>query len=115
MVRKKVEEMEFSQVYSALIQKAEKKGRTLEEVQELTTWLTGYNNIEINDALESEITYGEFFEKAPQMNPDKDKISGAICGVKIAEIQDPLRKSIRQLDKLIDELAKGKSIEKIIS
>ena len=110
MPRQSVFDMPFLKVYSCLIQKAERKGRTKEEVDRVTTWLTGYENTDfIGDK-----TYGEFLESAPSWNPGADMIKGAICGVKVEEITDPMTKKMRQLDKLVDDLAKGKPMEKIL-
>lgn len=109
MARQSVFEMKVSQIYPLLVQKAERKGRTKQEVDELIHWLTGYDMNEV----ELEQSYAEFFTQAPAMNPRAELIKGSICGVKIEEIQDPLMKKIRWLDKLIDELAKGKPMDKI--
>ena len=107
--------MFFSKVYSLLIAKAERKGRTKEEVYEITSWLTGYSFEDLDGLLESNVTYREFFASAPEMNPKRFNIKGTICGVKIEEIKEPLMREIRYLDKLIDEMTKGKTIEKILS
>ena len=106
--------MEFSKVYPLLIAKAERKGRSREEVYKVTTWLTGYTSEEVDNFLVSSVTYGEFFEKAPCPNENRRLITGSVCGVKLAEIEDPLMLEIRYLDKLVDELAKGKPLEKIL-
>ena len=114
MENEKVFAMFFAKVYPMLISKAERKGQTKEEVLEVTAWLTGYSP-EIIEALpESETTYGEFFRNAPALHPNRIFIKGSICGVKIELIEDPLMQDIRRLDKLVDELAKGKPIEKIL-
>lgn len=113
MARQTIFEMSFQKVYPLLIAKAERKGRTKEEVYELTSWLTGYSTEEIEKALNSEITYGEFFEKLPKLNENASLIKGVICKVRVEDIEDPLMRKIRYLDKLIDELAKGKSMDKI--
>lgn len=110
----KIYGMLFSKVYALLIAKAEKKARTREEVDEITSWLTGYTNEEIHELMETNITYGDFFLKAPALNPQRKRITGTICGVRIEKIEEPLMQEIRYLDKLVDELAKGKSIEKIL-
>ena len=110
----KIYGMLFSKVYALLIVKAEKKARTREEVDEITSWLTGYTNEEIHELMETNITYGDFFLKAPALNPQRKRITGTICGVRIEKIEEPLMQEIRYLDKLVDELAKGKSIEKIL-
>lgn len=113
MGNEKVYGMLFSKVYPLLITKAERKGRTREEVLEVTEWLTGYPREEITLALDSETTYGDFFRNAPAPNPNRTLIKGVICGVRVEEIEDPLMREIRYLDKLVDELAKGKAMEKI--
>lgn len=110
----KIYGMLFSKVYALLIAKAEKKARTREEVDEITSWLTGYTNEEIHELMETNITYGDFFLKAPALNPQRKRTTGTICGVRIEKIEEPLMQEIRYLDKLVDELAKGKSIEKIL-
>ena len=97
-----------------LIAKAEKKGRTREEAYEVTTWLTGYTAKDLDRFLEESIPYGEFFEKAPQPNENRRLIKGTVCGVKLERIDDPLMLEIRCLDKLVDELAMGESMEKIL-
>lgn len=106
--------MSFAKVYPLLVQKAERKGRTKAEVDEIITWLTGYNNLELNAIIEQDTNYEEFFNNAPKLNPNVDKIKGVVCGIRVEEIEDPLVKKVRWLDKLIDELAKGKSMEKIL-
>ena len=110
MPRQSVFDMPFLKVYNCLVQKAERKGRTKAEVDSVITWLTGYENIEAV----GDVTYGEFLSFAPSWNPGADMIKGPICGVKVEDITDPLTKKMRQLDKLIDELAKGKPMEKIL-
>jgi hypothetical protein len=106
--------MSFAKVYPMLIQKAERNGRTKEEVSAVTSWLTGYTSEQIENTLTSEISYGDFFRQAPAYNPASDRITGKICGIQIETIEDPLMKRIRQLDKLIDELAKGRPMEKVL-
>lgn len=114
MQNEKIYKMSFSKVYGLLIAKAERKGRFLEEVLELTSWLTGYTSEQIKMFMESDITYGDFFRQAPELNPRRKLITGKICGVKIEEIEEPLMQEIRYLDKLVDELAKDKVMEKIL-
>ena len=114
MTNEKVFAMSFAKVYPLLIAKAERKGRAREEVQKVTAWLTGYTNEQLEELLDSDITYGDFFRKAPRMNPVRKQIKGSVCGVKEETIQDPLMQEIRYLDKLVDELAKGKPMEKIM-
>lgn len=110
----KIYDMAFSKVYSMLLAKAERRGRTRSEVNQITAWLTGYSEEAIEALLLSDTTYGDFFRQAPEWHPDRDKIRGKVCGVTIQEIADPLMKSIRQLDKLVDDLYKGKSLERVI-
>lgn len=105
--------MTFASVYPLYIQKAERKGRTKAEVDSVISWLTGYNQEDLEQIIEKKIDFETFFARAPQINPSVSKITGIICGVRVEEIQDKLMQKIRYLDKLIDELAKGKSLEKI--
>ena len=114
MDNEKVFAMSFAKVYPMLIAKAERKGRTREEVLEVTAWLTGYTHAQIKALLNRDLNYGDFFRKAPALNPNRALIKGSICGVKVEQIQDPLMQNIRYLDKLVDELAKGTAMEKII-
>ncbi len=106
--------MAFASVYPHYITKAEKKGRTKEEVDEIIFWLTGYNEKDLNRILGEKTNFENFFAEAPQINPNADKIKGVICGYRIEEIEEKLMQQIRYLDKLIDELAKGKTMEKIL-
>ena len=114
MENEKVFAMSFAKVYPLLIAKAERKGRTRDEVLRATAWLTGYVPEKIEALLESDTTYGDFFRGAPALNPKRSLVKGSICGVKIELIEDPLMQDIRRLDKLVDELAKGKAMEKIL-
>lgn len=114
MPRADITQMLFSKVYPLLVNKAEKKGRTRSEVDQVTQWLTGYTPTELNRLEQSEICYGDFFRSAPAMNSKRTLITGKVCGVKVEEIADPLMREIRRLDKLVDELAKGKPIERIL-
>ena len=114
MPRIDVTEMAFAKLYSLLVAKAEKKGRTREEVDQVTAWLTGYTPEELARLEQSDMSYGDFFRSAPAMNPNRTLITGKICGVRVEEIEDPLMRDIRYLDKLVDELAKGKAMEKIL-
>ena len=114
MTNEKVFAMSFAKVYPMLITKAERKGRTRDEVLSVTAWLTGYTDGQLEELLNSEITYGDFFRNAPALNPARKRIKGSICGVKVETIEDPLMQEIRYLDKLVDELAKGKPMEKIM-
>ena len=106
--------MPFASVYPHYIQKAERKGRTKSEVHEIIFWLTGYNEKELQELLGHKTDLKTFFEKAPQINPNVSLIKGVICGYRVEEIEDELMRNIRYLDKLIDELAKGKEMEKIL-
>ena len=114
MDNQKVFSMSFSKIYPLYIQKAEKKNRTKEEVDEVISWLTGYSKEEIKDQIEKGVDLQNFFEEAPGINSNAALIKGVICGVRVEEIPDPLMQKIRYLDKLIDELAKGKAMEKIL-
>lgn len=114
MKKEKVFAMKVGDVYPLLIAKAEKKGRTKEEVDEVTRWLTGYSQEELDEQLEAGVSYEEFFAQAPEINPRAQLITGSVCGIKVQEIEDPLMQKIRWLDKLVDELAKGKKMEKIL-
>ena len=115
MTNEKVFAMSFAKVYPMLIAKAERKGRTRDEVLAVTAWLTGYTNAQLEDLLNSDILYGDFFRKAPMLNPARKQIKGSVCGVRVENIQDPLMQEIRYLDKLVDELAQGKPMEKCIT
>ena len=104
----------FSSVYPHYITKAEKKGRTKDEVDEIIRWLTGYSQKQLDKILEDKTDLETFYTKAPALNPNRSQITGVICGVRVEEIEEPTMQEIRYLDKLIDELAKGKSMEKIL-
>jgi len=110
----KVFAMPFAKVFPLLIAKAERKGRTREEVYEVTAWLTGYTAEQLNAMLESDTDYGTFLRNMPCPNENRSRITGSVCGVKLSEIEDPLMLELRRLDKLVDELAKGKPMEKIL-
>ena len=110
MPRQSVFEMKVSRVYPLLVAKAERKGRTKAEVDQVTAWLTGYDM----ENADLDVTYAEFFNNAPAMNPRAELIKVSVCGIKVEEIEDPLMQKIRWLDKLVDELAKGKPMEKIL-
>lgn len=114
MPRADVFSMPFARVYPLLVQKAERKGRTKEEVDQLIFWLTGYDAEGLSMQLEKQADYRTFFAEAPAIHPHASLIKGVICGIRVEEIEDPLMQQIRWLDKLIDELAKGKSIDKIM-
>ncbi|WP_299177698.1 DUF2200 domain-containing protein [uncultured Chryseobacterium sp.] len=110
----RVLKMSFAGVYPHYIAKAEKKGRTKEEVHEIIFWLTGYDEQTFQKLLENKTDFKTFFEQAPQINPNASLIKGVICGYRVEDIEDELMRNIRYLDKLIDELAKGKAMEKIL-
>ncbi|MFO7317617.1 MAG: DUF2200 domain-containing protein [Bacilli bacterium] len=114
MKNNRIYKMKFSGVYPLYVQKAEKKGRTKEEVDEIIRWLTGYSQEELEGQIEKEVDFETFFAEAPQLNPNRALIKGVICGVRVEEIEEPLMREIRYLDKLIDELARGKAMEKIL-
>jgi hypothetical protein len=106
--------MEFARVYPLYVQKAERKGRTRDEVDEVIRWLTGYSQAGLKAQMEKKTDFETFFAQAPAMNPNTALITGVVCGVRVEEVEDPLMKQIRQLDKLVDELAKGKAMQKIL-
>lgn len=106
--------MTFSSVYPHYIAKAEKKGRTKEEVHAIIHWLTGYDEQALQQQIDTKVDFETFFAQAPRINPNVSKITGVICGYRVEEIQDKRMQQIRYLDKLIDELAKGKAMEKIL-
>lgn len=110
----RVYKMSFASVYPLYIAKAEKKGHTKEEVDTIISWLTGYSEQQLQDQIAEETNFEDFFAVAPHKNPNRSKITGVICGVRIEEIQEPTMREIRYLDKLIDELAKGKAMSKIL-
>ena len=110
----RVFKMSFAGVYPHYITKAEKKGRTKEEVDAIIFWLTGYNKKSLQKHIDKKTDFETFFAQAPKINPNVSKITGVICGYRVEEIEDKLMQKIRYLDKLIDELAKGKSMEKIL-
>lgn len=104
----------FASVYPHYVAKAEKKGRTQAEVDEIIRWLTGYRQQSLKAHLKKQTSFGDFFAQAPKMNPARSLITGVICGVRVEAVEEPLMREIRYLDKLIDELAKGKAMEKIL-
>jgi hypothetical protein len=110
----RVYRMSFASIYPMYIQKAEKKGRTKEEVDAIIFWLTGYNKQALQQQIDKKKDLEAFFAEAPQMNPNVSKITGVICGYRVEEIEDKLMQKVRYMDKLIDELAKGKTMEKIL-
>ena len=114
MTNERVYKMAFSKVYTLLVQKAERKGRTKSEVDDVICWLTGYDDSSLQEQIKKNTDYETFFNLAPQLNPNAAQITGVICGHRIEKIEDPLMRKIRWLDKLVDELAKGKPMEKIL-
>ncbi|HAM1022340.1 TPA: DUF2200 domain-containing protein [Listeria monocytogenes] len=114
MKKPRIYTMSFASVYPLYIQKAEKKDRTKEEVDEIIFWLTGYDQDSLQQAIDQAINFETFFAEAPKMNPNASLITGVICGYRVEEIEDKLMQQIRYLDKLVDELAKGKKMEKIL-
>ena len=114
MKEEKLFGMSFASIYPLYLKKAEKKGRTQEELDRIIYWLTGYDQLGLRQQLEAEVDLRQFFAQAPALNPKVTLITGVICGYRVEEIEDPLMQKIRYLDKLIDELARGKKIEKIL-
>ncbi|EDM97700.1 hypothetical protein BACCAP_04559 [Pseudoflavonifractor capillosus ATCC 29799] len=114
MPRTDVTQMPFAKLYPLLVNKAEKKGRSREEVDRVTAWLTGYTPEALAQLEQSDTSYGDFFRNAPAMNSNRALITGKVCGIRVEEIEDPLMREIRYLDKLVDELAKGKAMEQIL-
>lgn len=104
----------FAAVYPMLVEKAKRKGRTKEEVDQVICWLTGYDQAGLLQQIEQRADFETFFARAPAMHPNSSLIKGVVCGVRVEEVEDPLMQRIRQLDKLVDELAKGKAMEKIL-
>ncbi|NMB01739.1 MAG: DUF2200 domain-containing protein [Firmicutes bacterium] len=111
---RKIEEMKFAKVYPLYVQKAERKNRTREEVDQIISWLTGYDEAGLQEQIDSDNDFATFFAQAPAFNPNSSLIKGAVCGIRVEEIEDPVVQKIRYLDKLIDELAKGKTMGKIL-
>lgn len=114
MTNEKIYQMLFSKVYPLLVNKAVRKGRAQVEVDLLICWLTGYSQKELEAILETDTNYGDFFRNAPHMNEDRKLITGKICGISVESIEEPLMQDIRYLDKIIDELAKGRAMDKIM-
>lgn len=114
MAEHRIYSMSFASVYPHYVAKAEKKGRTKAEVDEVIAWLTGYGEKELAAQLEQRTTFEAFFAEAPELNPSRALIKGVVCGVRVENVEEPLMREIRYLDKLIDELAKGKAMEKIL-
>ncbi len=114
MNKHKIYTMSFASVYPHYVTKAEKKGRTKAEVDQIIRWLTGYSQEELEAVIDNQISFETFFEQAPKLNDSRKLIKGVVCGNRVEEIEEPLMQEIRYLDKLVDELAKGKSMEKIL-
>jgi hypothetical protein len=114
MPKHRIFTMAFASVYPLYVKKAERKGRTKEEVDRIICWLTGYTGKALQTQIRSGVDFESFFARAPAMHPDRSLITGVVCGVRVEDVKDPLMKKIRQLDKLVDELAKGKALEKIL-
>ena len=114
MGNERIYNMLFSKVYPMLIAKAEKKGRTRAEVDEITSWLTGYTSEQIEAFLSTDLTYGDFFRNAPNPNSKRTLVTGVVCGVRVENVEEDLMREMRYLDKLVDELAKGKTMDKIL-
>ena len=114
MAKHRIYTISFASVYPHYVAKAEKKGRTKAEVDQIIRWLTGYSQTSLENALEKRIDFETFYGKAPNPNPARSLVTGMICGVRIEAIEDPLMREVRYLDKLIDELARGKAMEKIL-
>jgi len=110
----RVYKMVFAGVYPYYVAKAEKKGKTKEEVDTIIKWLTGYTQKALEKQMEKKVDFETFFAEAPKLNPNVTKITGVICGYRVEDIEDPLMKKVRYLDKMVDELAKGKAMEKIL-
>lgn len=114
MEKHRIYRMSFASVYPHYVQKAAKKGRTKKEVDEVICWLTGYSSRELAAQIKRKTNFEDFFEQAPALHPNAVKITGVICGVRIEDIEDPLMRKVRYMDKLVDELAKGRPMEKIL-
>lgn len=113
-MKDKIFEMAFSDIYPYYVQKAQKKQRTKEEVDEIICWLTGYDLKGLKKQIDTKVSFEIFFAQAPKINPNSKLITGVVCGIRVETLEDPLMQKIRYLDKLIDELAKGKRMEKIL-
>lgn len=114
MARRSISAIKFSKVYPMYVQKAERKNRTRDEVDQVIRWLTGYTEAGLQNQIEQDSDFETFFAQAPAINPASSLIKGVVCGVRVEDIKDPLEQKVRYLDKLIDELAKGKAMEKIL-
>lgn len=114
MARHKIYDMAFASVYPHYVTKVEKKGRTKDELHEVITWLTGYDEAGLQQVLDERVPFENFFAQAPDLNPNRKLITGVICGIRVENIEAPLMQEIRYLDKIVDELAKGKPLNKIM-
>lgn len=114
MTKHRIYTMSFASVYPHYVAKAERKGHTQAEVDEIISWLTGYSAEQLQTVLAEEVDFERFFAQAPAINPNRSLITGVICGVRVEEIEEPLMREIRYLDKLIDEMARGKKMEKVL-
>ena len=114
MPRTSVFDMRLSKVYPALVAKAERKGRTADEVDQATCWLLGYTPGQVHDLLATDVTYGDFFRQAPHVNEAADQVGGTICHVRLDDIDDPVLQNMRRLDTLVDESAHGRPMEKVL-
>ena len=114
MTKHRIFTTSVASVYPHYVAKAERKGRTKAEVDQIVCWLTGYTQPQLETLFDAETDFETFFAEAPRMNPARDQITGLICGVRVEEVEEPLMREIRYLDKLVDELAKGKKMEKIL-
>lgn len=114
MAKHRVYTMQFGKVYPLYVNKAEKKGRTRAEVDQIIRWLTGYTDEGLKKQIDAEKNFEAFFAEAPAMNPSRELIKGVVCGVRVENVEEPLMREIRYLDKLVDELARGKAMEKIL-
>lgn len=114
MTNHKIYKMSTARIYICYVEKAEKKGRTKSEVDEIIRWMTGYSQEALEAQLEKEADFESFFTEAPQLNPLRSLITGVVCGVRVEDVEEPTMREIRYLDKLIDELAKGKAMDKIL-
>ena len=114
MIKPRIYSMSFASVYPLYVAKAERKGRTKAEVDEIIYWLTGYNKAKLEEQVDKQTDFETFFSKAPRLNPSRSLIKGIVCGVRVEDIKDPIVQGVRYLDKLVDELAQGKVMDKIL-
>ena len=114
MAGHRIYRMKFSSIYPMYVQKVERKQRTREEVDRIICWLTGYGQAELERQIERQVDFETFFDEAPSFNPNASLITGVVCGVRVEDVEDPLMRKVRYLDKLVDELAKGKALDRIL-